>query len=103
MKFSNIAIGIRKRFLKFIIRPRMSLRLYNTLTKREEDFAPQKAGIVTMYTCGPTVYGRPHVGNYSSFLMADLLRRWLESGHKFKVKHVKNITAVGHLVADQDS
>ena len=103
MKFSNIAIGIRKRFLKFIIRPRMSLRLYNTLTKREEDFAPQKAGIVTMYTCGPTVYGRPHVGNYSSFLMADLLRRWLESGHKFKVKHVKNITDVGHLVADQDS
>lgn len=54
-----------------------------------------------MYTCGPTVYGRPHIGNYSSFLMADLLRRWLEvSG--YKVKHVKNITDVGHLVADAD-
>lgn len=54
-----------------------------------------------MYTCGPTVYGRPHIGNYSSFLMADLLRRWLEvSG--YKVSHVKNITDVGHLVADQD-
>ena len=54
-----------------------------------------------MYTCGPTVYGRPHIGNYSSFLMADLLRRWLEvSG--YQVTHVKNITDVGHLVADQD-
>lgn len=54
-----------------------------------------------MYTCGPTVYGRPHIGNYSSFLMADLLRRWLEvSG--YEVTHVKNITDVGHLVADAD-
>ncbi len=55
-----------------------------------------------MYTCGPTVYGRPHIGNYSSFLMADLLRRWLEVGHGYTVTHVKNITDVGHLVADQD-
>ncbi len=62
---------------------------------------PLKKNTVTMYTCGPTVYGRPHIGNYSSFLMADLLRRWLEvSG--FTVTHVKNITDVGHLVADQD-
>lgn len=52
-----------------------------------------------MYTCGPTVYGRPHIGNYSSFLMADLLRRWLEvSG--YEVTHVKNITDVGHLTGD---
>ncbi|MDD5026579.1 MAG: cysteine--tRNA ligase [Candidatus Peribacteraceae bacterium] len=77
------------------------LHLYNTFTKREEEFHPMKEGEVTMYTCGPTVYGRPHIGNYSSFLMADLLRRWLEvSG--YKVKHVKNITDVGHLVADRD-
>ena len=62
---------------------------------------PIEQGKVRMYTCGPTVYGRPHIGNYSSFLMADLLRRWLElSG--FEVLHVKNITDVGHLVADQD-
>lgn len=54
-----------------------------------------------MYTCGPTVYGRPHIGNYSSFLMADLLRRWLEVTG-YKVTHVKNITDVGHLVADAD-
>ena len=79
----------------------MSLRLYNTLTKQEEDFTSIEEGKVRMYTCGPTVYGRPHIGNYSSFLMADLLRRWLEvSG--YKVTHVKNITDVGHLVADAD-
>jgi cysteinyl-tRNA synthetase len=80
----------------------MPLTLYNSLTKRDETFTPQKEGEVTMYTCGPTVYGRPHIGNYSSFLMADLLRRWLEVGHGYTVKHVKNITDVGHLVADQD-
>ncbi len=80
----------------------MPLRLYNTFSKHEEDFKPLKPGVVTMYTCGPTVYGRPHIGNYSSFLMADLLRRWLEVGHGYKVKHVKNITDVGHLIADRD-
>jgi len=77
------------------------LMLYNTMTKKEEPFVSLKKGEVTMYTCGPTVYGRPHIGNYSSFLMADILARWLEvSG--YKVTHVKNITDVGHLVADQD-
>jgi cysteinyl-tRNA synthetase len=81
----------------------MALRLYNTLTKREEDFVPLAAPRVTMYTCGPTVYGRPHIGNYASFLMADLLRRWLEAGHNYEVVHVKNITDVGHLLHDADS
>jgi cysteinyl-tRNA synthetase len=78
-----------------------SLRLYNTLHKKEEIFTPITAGKVTMYTCGPTVYGRPHIGNYASFLMADLLCRWLEvSG--YTVTHVKNITDVGHLLHDAD-
>ena len=83
----------------------MPLRLYNTLSKKEQDFVPlDPAGKrVTMYTCGPTVYGRIHVGNLSSFLMADFLRRWLEAGHGYNVIHVKNITDVGHLVADRDS
>jgi cysteinyl-tRNA synthetase len=81
--------------------PPMPLRLYNSLSKGEEDFESLEKGKVRMYTCGPTVYGRPHIGNYSSFLMADLLRRWLEvSG--YSVTHVKNITDVGHLVADAD-
>lgn len=78
-----------------------TLRLYNTLTKKEEVFEPINKGKVTMYTCGPTVYGRPHIGNYASFLMADLLRRWLQvSG--YEVIHAKNITDVGHLLHDSD-
>ncbi len=81
----------------------MALVLYNTFSKREEPFVPLVPGTARLYTCGPTVYGRPHIGNYSSFLMADLLRRWLEAGHGLKVTHVKNITDVGHLVADRDT
>jgi len=85
------------------ILPPVPFTLYNTLTKREEEFRPLEEGKVRLYTCGPTVYGRPHVGNYSSFLMADLLRRWLQYGLGYKVTHVKNITDVGHLVADADT
>lgn len=80
----------------------MALSLYNSLKKKEEAFTPADPKNVTMYTCGPTVYGRPHIGNYSSFLMADLLRRWLEVGHGYTVTHVKNITDVGHLLHDAD-
>ncbi len=54
-----------------------------------------------MYNCGPTVYGRPHIGNLRSFLFADVLRRWLEY-KGFDVKQVMNITDVGHLVDDAD-
>ncbi len=79
----------------------MSLHLYNTLTKKEEEFIPLKGKDVGMYTCGPTVYGRPHIGNYSSFLMPDLLRRWLQTSG-YNVTHVKNITDVGHLLHDAD-
>jgi cysteinyl-tRNA synthetase len=83
----------------------MALHLYNSLTKAEEDFdaymASKSSKEVSMYTCGPTVYSRPHIGNYSAFLMADLLRRWLEAKN-YTVKHVKNITDVGHLLHDAD-
>jgi cysteinyl-tRNA synthetase len=78
-----------------------SLHLYNTFAKKKEKFLPREKGRVSMYTCGPTVYGRPHIGNYSSFLMADLLCRWL-TVEGYEVRQVKNITDVGHLVADQD-
>ncbi len=80
----------------------MSIKLYNSYAKGLQEFTPRNPPEVTMYTCGPTVYGRPHIGNYSSFLLADLLRRWLEV-HGYQVKHVKNITDVGHLVADADT
>ena len=64
-----------------------------------------EAGVARVYNCGPTVYGRPHIGNYRSFLFADLLRRWLEY-LGLEVRQVMNITDVGHLtdddVADSD-
>lgn len=83
----------------------MALLLYNSLHKKEDDFdaymAAKGTKDVTMYSCGPTVYSRPHIGNYSAFLMADLLRRWLEA-KGYAVKHVKNITDVGHLLHDAE-
>ncbi len=77
----------------------MALFLTNSLTRRKEEFIPLEAGRVGMYNCGPTVYGFAHIGNFSSFLMADLLRRHLEySG--YRVTQVMNITDVGHLTDD---
>ncbi len=79
----------------------MSLRLYNTLTRKVEDFIPLQQGKVGMYSCGPTVYSHPHIGNFRSFLVADLLKRFFEF-KGFKVTHIMNITDVGHLVDDAD-
>ena len=79
----------------------MELRFYNTFTRQVEPFQPVEAGKVRMYHCGPTVYQRPHIGNYRAFLFADLLRRVLE-GRGYEVTQVMNITDVGHLVADAD-
>jgi len=55
----------------------MALKLYNTLTRKVEPFVPRDLGKVTMYTCGPTVYARAHIGNFRTFLVSDLLRRYL--------------------------
>ncbi len=77
----------------------MTFHVYNSLTRKKGPFAPLEPGIVRMYNCGPTVYGRPHIGNYRSFLFADLLRRWLEY-LGYEVKQVMNITDVGHLTGD---
>ncbi len=71
----------------------MVLRVYNTLTRRKEMFKPIKKNQVTMYTCGPTVYGIPHIGNYRSFLTSDLIRRYLEF-KGFNVKLLMNITDI---------
>jgi len=78
------------------------LKLRNVLTNKEEIFEPLNSPEVLMYTCGPTVYDYAHIGNLSAYLMADLLRRWLEVGHGYQVKQIINITDVGHLVADAD-
>lgn len=72
------------------------LYLHNTYTKRKECFKPLKDNLATIYTCGPTVYHYAHIGNFRSFIIADVLKKYLEySG--YQVKHVKNITDVGHL------
>lgn len=78
----------------------MSLRLHNTLTRTVEDFHPAHPPRVTFYSCGPTVYDYAHIGNFRSFLAADLLRRYLEfSG--YRVRQVMNMTDVGHMVDDE--
>jgi cysteinyl-tRNA synthetase len=77
----------------------MSFTVYNSLSRSLEPFRTLEPGVVRMYNCGPTVYNRPHVGNYRAFLFADTLRRWLEvSG--YRVEQVMNLTDVGHLTDD---
>jgi len=78
-----------------------AMRLYNTMSRRVEDFKPIKDGHVSMYCCGPTVYNFAHVGNLRTFLFEDVLKRTLTHAG-YKVKHVMNITDVGHLVGDGD-
>ena len=72
------------------------LKLYNTFSRKIEDFKPINPPHVGIYTCGPTVYREVHIGNFRTYLMADFLRRMLEY-NGFKVTHVKNITDVGHM------
>ena len=72
----------------------MAIKLYNTLSGKNEDFIPVKPGEVSMYHCGPTVYDYVHIGNLRSFFLADIVRRVFEY-EGFKVKQVMNITDVG--------
>jgi len=71
----------------------MSIKFYNTLTKKKEEFIPLKAGEVKLYTCGPTVYDTAHIGNFRTFIFEDLLKRYLKL-KGFNVTHVMNITDV---------
>ncbi len=75
------------------------LRLWNTLTRRMEEFTPLHPPQVGLYTCGPTVYRYVHIGNLRTYLMADWLRRVL-TALGYQVTHVKNITDVGHMRQD---
>jgi cysteinyl-tRNA synthetase len=77
----------------------MVIRLYNSLSRSLEELRPLQPGRVTMYHCGPTVYSSPHIGNFRSFLLADVLRRFVED-QGFAVVQVMNITDVGHLTLD---
>ena len=76
--------------------------LYNTLTRKKEEFKPLKKGVVGFYYCGPTVYWTQHIGNLRGAFCADIIRRVFEYDG-YKVKFVKNYTDVGHLVSDEDA
>ena len=76
--------------------------LYNTLTKKKETFVPIEEGKVGMYTCGPTVYHFAHIGNLRSYIMEDVLEKYLRY-EGYDVKRVMNITDVGHLTSDADT
>ena len=79
------------------------LRLYDNFTRTLRAFEPLKpGGEVGLYTCGPTVYDYQHIGNYRTFLFEDLLKRALE-WNGCRVRHVMNITDVGHLTSDADT
>jgi len=78
----------------------MDIHLYNTLSRRIERFEPIDPGKVRMYHCGPTVYDYVHIGNFSTFMLADLLRRYFEFVG-YDVVQVMNITDVGHMTEDQ--
>lgn len=79
----------------------MQIYLNNSLTKNKEEFKPIKNNQVGLYTCGPTVYDYPHIGNFRAYLTWDLLKRFLVS-QNFTVTHIMNLTDVGHLVSDDD-
>ncbi len=75
--------------------------LYNTLSRKKEEFVPLREGEIGLYTCGPTVYNFAHIGNLRTYIFEDILKRTL-AYNGYKVKHVMNITDVGHLTGDMD-
>ncbi len=80
----------------------MQIKLYNTMSRKIEDFKPLVPGVVSFYSCGPTVYWDQHLGNMRTFLHNDLLvRMFRENG--YRVNHVMNYTDVGHLTSDADT
>lgn len=80
----------------------MKFYVYNTLTRKKEEFIPIKEKEVLMYACGPTVYNYAHIGNLRTYIFEDILKKSLEY-NGYRVKHAMNITDVGHLQSDCDS
>jgi len=80
----------------------MPVTLYNTLTRSKDPFEPIEPGKVRLYTCGPTVYNFAHIGNLRTYVFEDVLRRVLETAG-YEVRHVMNVTDVGHLTDDADA
>jgi cysteinyl-tRNA synthetase len=80
----------------------MALQLYNSLTRRTEEFKPLEEGRVGIYVCGPTVYGHAHLGHAKRYVSFDVLVRYLRY-LGYTVTYVQNITDVGHLTDDADA
>ena len=80
---------------------KMSLYIYNSLKRAKEKFEPLRPGMVSIYVCGPTVYGHAHLGHAKSYVSFDVVVRWLRHSG-YHVKYVQNITDVGHLTDDAD-
>ena len=80
----------------------MNLKLYNTLNRKKEAFKPLKPGLVSVYSCGPTVYWYQHIGNLRTYVNWDILKRVLMF-NGYTIKHVINVTDVGHLTSDADT
>ena len=78
------------------------MKFYNTLTKKIDEFVPNNKDVVTLYTCGPTVYHFAHIGNLRTYIMEDVLEKALNFVG-YNVKRVMNITDVGHLTSDGDT
>ncbi|MCE1274473.1 MAG: class I tRNA ligase family protein, partial [Chlorobiales bacterium] len=78
-----------------------SLQIYNSLTRSKDTFEPLIPGLVSMYVCGPTVYGHAHLGHAKSYVSFDVVVRWMRH-LGYKVRYVQNITDVGHLTDDAD-
>lgn len=78
------------------------MKLYNTMSRSLENFEPQNEAMVSLYTCGLTVYSQPHIGNWVAYIYWDILDRTLKA-NGYEVNRVQNITDVGHLTSDEDA
>ncbi|MCL2439904.1 MAG: class I tRNA ligase family protein, partial [Alphaproteobacteria bacterium] len=79
----------------------MLLKLYNTLTRKLEELKTREPNIATFYSCGPTVYHFAHIGNLRTYMSADVIKRVL-TANGINVRHIMNLTDVGHLTDDGD-
>jgi len=80
----------------------MTLKLYNTETRSVDELIPIEEGLIKMYCCGPTVYNYAHIGNLRTYIFEDVLRKTIKKAG-YKIKHVMNVTDVGHLTSDEDT